>query len=88
MKSEENVHISIAPNPTQGTVTISGFEATTTSFDLVISDLMGREIFRSNPTLESGRCTLDVKALSLSKGIYQIRLTSEEETSTHKLMVE
>ena len=77
----------VTPNPATGKIQISWTFTDATAIQLTLLDLMSREISArviSNPA-SNGSEFLDIS--SLPSGLYILRITSQETTSNHQLLI-
>ncbi len=71
--------VTVSPNPTTGNVMI---DANAADGEVVVFDLFGRQVMAA--TLMEGRVELDLRVVA--KGVYVVRIASDEGTTTIKLV--
>lgn len=80
--------LSIAPNPTNGQVTIGFAQPTAESGLLAITDAQGRTVWQQRtPAVAHGRMELDARALGLGAGVYVVRLNNSGGQRMARLVV-
>lgn len=80
--------LTIAPNPASGTFTIAHPVLAHGAHTLELLDMRGAMVWaRSSVTAGPGRLQLDSHALGLKAGVYMVRLTSDLEQATGRLVV-
>lgn len=78
-------NMKIAPNPAKESFSIYINAATTKNVEAVLYTILGRK--KAQIKLNPGNNTLSAKGLSLSTGIYLIKVTSGDLSTTQKLIV-
>jgi len=71
--------VAIYPNPTTGLLTITGIDG---QFDVTVTNVQGQQILRS---AVAGQATLDLS--NQPKGIYFVRLTSDNSSRIEKVVI-
>jgi hypothetical protein len=80
--------ITLRPNPAKDQITFSSFFGAEEDFDMLMTDVTGKLVYRSVAQMADGSFQLNLKSLGLPKGLYYIHLSSEFENSTHKLILD
>ena len=80
--------ITMRPNPAMDQITFSSFSGAEDDFELLMTDVTGKQVYRGVEQMSDGNFQLNLKSLGLPKGLYYIRLRSDSENSTHKLILE
>jgi Secretion system C-terminal sorting domain/Bacterial Ig-like domain len=81
---EQNSEISVFPNPTTGTFTINNLKASERPLSVEIIDITGK-VVNSQPVTQNSQLEFDLSAYP--KGIYIIRINSEDKVFTSKLIL-
>jgi hypothetical protein len=76
-------NIQIYPNPASENIMIQS-QFLTSESSVVICNLKGQQVFSEKKTPENGKINLDVS--EISSGVYLVKLTSEGNTITRKLL--
>jgi hypothetical protein len=76
------------PNPAMDQITFSSFSGAEDDFELLMTDVTGKQVYRGVEQMSDGNFQLNLNSLGLPKGLYYIRLRSDSENSTHKLILE
>ncbi|MCH3923627.1 MAG: choice-of-anchor J domain-containing protein [Bacteroidales bacterium] len=81
---ENNVNISIYPNPTtnDATLEVKGLKE---KANVVMIDVQGRVV--SSQVMALGQTTLTIKRNNLASGVYYIRVITDNQTRTEKLII-
>lgn len=66
------------PNPVTDLLTVSADLKIPVTATVTVFGLTGRQVFRSEVTLQSGRNTIEVPATALPAGLYTLRITAAE----------
>lgn len=82
---KDGLTFSIIPNPTQGRFTIMIPNQGTERFEAYIYDILGRK--KAKLELSSGSNTLQAQELSLTQGIYLVKIKVNEEQAVLKKLV-
>lgn len=80
--------VSIAPNPSNGLVSLSISAHVAKQVDLRILDATGRLIVQENLGLISGDYRKNMDLSGFAKGMYILQLISEKGSGTHRLIIE
>ena len=75
--------LSLFPNPTSGNITIQSTQLTS-EVSFVIYDIQGKMLFSQKIAPQDGSFVLDIS--SLEKGVYFVKISSEEKTAIRKLI--
>jgi hypothetical protein len=84
VNGNNNLSLTLYPNPTAGDATLS-VEGLTENAQVVITDVQGRVINSQN--MVAGQKNLTIKRGNLVSGVYYIRLITNKETRSEKLIV-
>jgi hypothetical protein len=79
--------LSVYPNPTNGNITISMTLAQQQSVSITISDIIGKEVFRSNEGIISGTFSRQFDLGKLGSGTYFLKLIHNGTTEMRKIVV-
>lgn len=86
--SEKPTTISIAPNPTQNSATLSLELAQKENVQVAIIDMTGKKVADVfNGALEEGAQKININAINLSSGLYQVQVMIGNKITSHKLSV-
>ena len=80
--------LSVFPNPTQGSVTIGWNGQKAGNATVVITDVVGREVFKTNMEISSVAGQQQVDLSALNNGIYLITIKSPSISYSNKLLIE
>ncbi|NMH27022.1 T9SS type A sorting domain-containing protein [Flavobacterium silvaticum] len=80
--SNQSGHILMYPNPAKGKVFFSGISADS---HITVTDLSGKQLLQQNPEINGNIGTVDISGLSA--GIYVMKLTSANQSTTQKLVI-
>ncbi len=85
---KSQIKFSAYPNPTSNKLTIQ-FQLTSKSqVQIVLTDIFGKEISTlQNNLLNEGEQRIEFDVKSLTKGIYFIRLSSDQQVFSHKILI-
>jgi len=78
--------IRIYPNPSNGVFNLT-IEKVNSDLDLIVYDLQGQKVYTDRILSGTGIITKEINLGSLSKGIYYLRLTSENVTRVEKIVI-
>ena len=81
-------HISLYPNPVTNELNI---EINNTSNDIMqftVSDIIGKELYRSNKTVTKGISQHQITTSNLTDGLYLLNIKSEEGLKSYKFTVQ
>ena len=75
---------SLFPNPNNGSFTLSGTLAAVTNDDvyIVVTDMLGREVYNGKTTPQNGKVSAEVSLGDLPGGAYLLRINSDRATET------
>jgi len=76
MLDEEN-QVMIYPNPAKESVNLNIQQSIAGNIQIVLSDLSGKEISRSQHLVEAGNTVIPMNISSLASGVYMIQLSSD-----------
>jgi hypothetical protein len=83
-----NFEYILAPNPTSGEFYLMIEANIAETFQLTITDLAGRNMYRKNINVVNGFNNLKINDLELASGIYFVNLNYKNEKITRKLIIE
>ena len=75
--------LALFPNPTSGNITIQSTQLTS-EVSFLIYDIQGKMLFSQKIAPQNGSFVLDIS--SLEKGVYFVKISSEEKTAIRKLI--
>jgi hypothetical protein len=78
----------VYPNPSNGQFTIQFNGSHSENVKIVISNLLGQIVTQKEYQLMDGKQILSLNIPSLKKGVYLLKVHSEEGVSTHKIIIE
>lgn len=84
-KQISNNKMSIAPNPAANQIRITIEGISTSLAEVQIYDLAGKEVFSTNKTLTNGQLELELDNFQI--GLYLVRIATEEQIFTQKLII-
>jgi hypothetical protein len=76
MLDEEN-QVMIYPNPAKESVNLNIQQSIAGNIQIILSDLSGKEISRSQHLVEAGNTVIPMNISSLASGVYMIQLSSD-----------
>ncbi len=79
--------ISLFPNPNKGTFKVLINNLKTNNGDLIIVDMIGREVYKTNYKLKSNNDVIEINGLNLAPGTYNVILNSNNTTISRKSLV-
>ncbi len=79
--------LNIFPNPAENTVYIDIADKSPLSFQITITDLVGKKAFEKEILLGSGNKSIPLDVSFLQNGIYMLRIADKENTFTKKLII-
>ncbi|MEI6899679.1 MAG: T9SS type A sorting domain-containing protein, partial [Bacteroidota bacterium] len=86
-KSSGDLGVKIYPNPSSGIFTLQ-INKTSQPIGLSMVDLQGKEVFKDFVEAHQSGIIRMINLKELSKGIYYLRLTSNETTQVEKVVIE
>ncbi len=87
IKTDENINISVYPNPIQDKSVVSFFIEEPTSVIFQIVDPLGRVVYTEQSKRESGVQNILLDSKNLSNGIYYIKLDIKGKNYTKKVVI-
>jgi aminopeptidase YwaD len=79
--------LAVYPNPAKNIIYIQLLDIQKISFQLTITDLVGRTVLKQDILLDSGNKTVPVDVSPLRDGIYMLRMSDRENVFTKKLVI-
>lgn len=79
--------LAVYPNPAVNTIYIQLLDKQKISFQLTITDLVGKTVLKQDIRLDSGNKTVPVDVSFLRDGIYILRMSDQENVFTKKLVI-
>lgn len=80
--------ISIFPNPTNGTTTLSLNVTASTKISVTLTDMLGKTIRTiANENIKAGKNSFEIATDNLSAGVYMVKITTENGTITERISV-
>jgi endonuclease I len=83
-----NFEYILAPNPTSGEFYLMIEANVSETFQLTITDLAGRNMYRKNINVANGFNNLKINDIELASGVYFVNLNYKNEKITRKLIIE
>jgi hypothetical protein len=83
-----NFEYILAPNPTSGEFYLMIEANVAETFQLTITDLAGRSMYRKNINVANGFNNLKINDIDLASGVYFVNLSYKNEKITRKLIIE
>jgi type IX secretion system substrate protein/SprB-like repeat protein len=80
--------LSIFPNPNTGRFEISLNLIAVQHFNIGVYNISGQNVYSENKTITAGKYSESFDFSGLAKGIYVLRMTSEQFTSNRKIVIE
>lgn len=87
ISSDEKSSVSVFPNPSHGNLTITLESDNDQSTTINIVDLTGRNVMQLVKDVTDGTNTIDVDLHGLSDGIYFVKVNTNGDLSSHKIIV-
>jgi len=85
---EQDFHLNIFPNPARDHVNVSYSLAGSTAVDIELYDVLGNEVMKiENDFKTSGDYQTQVNVAGLSSGIYLLKLGTENQVSTKRILI-
>jgi len=81
-------NVSVYPNPTIGSFTITILNANFAEMVISIVDIQGKDVYTSSDKNVSGTFTKEINFSELSKGVYYIRVSTDANVIVKKLIVQ
>ncbi len=78
--------ILMAPNPTQGQVNITLELYKNTDIDIIVTDVLGKQVQTQMNHLSQGRQNIEIDLSDLPQGIYLVSLRSNNEVFSNKIL--
>jgi hypothetical protein len=87
-ENENELNVSVQPNPFSGNATLYFSQNTEQKIRITLTDMLGKEILIANLIYSSGKHSIAINTdeLQLSKGIYSLKLSTENNSSTIMLI--
>lgn len=79
--------LSVFPNPAENTIYLQLLEKQNISFELSITDLVGKTVMNQDIRMDSGNKTVTVDVSPLREGIYMLRMSDRDNVYTKKLII-
>ena len=86
MHEKNDLGLKIYPNPSFGIFNLA-IEKGSSDIDISVFDLQGQKVFADKVLSFDGSITREINLGGLSKGIYYLRLTSDNVTQVEKLVI-
>lgn len=86
--SDENATLNVFPNPAQDRMTVTFQSSNTNNFQMQLNDLTGRLIMSTFRPAVEGSNSVEIDVSSFAKGFYLLSLTTADENSLLRLVVE
>lgn len=86
---DENIFLSnltLAPNPSSGSINLSFNQSQIQTTSIEIVDVLGRTVYTENLQKFTGSYSKKLDLTGFNKGIYFVRITSENGSETHKII--
>ena len=80
-----NNYVNIYPNPVKNNLFIEKQNGSITNTNIVITDVSGKVVYHNNSTLST---TLNIETNTWSRGVYFVKVNSNEGSSTIKIVKE
>jgi hypothetical protein len=80
--------ISVFPNPTNGDLNIKWSNLETGSATIALTDVVGREVYKSQLNINSASGQSEINLSELKSGIYLISIKSDNVYYSGKLMIQ
>ncbi|MCF8429238.1 MAG: T9SS type A sorting domain-containing protein, partial [Bacteroidia bacterium] len=74
--NKNNADIIMYPNPNKGTFKVQVNNLGADNGDLIIVDMIGREVFKSNYSVKSNHDIIEVNGLNIAPGTYHLILSN------------
>lgn len=78
-------HITVAPNPTNGTITITALGIAPGIYQVALYDLLGQQLQRSSMRITGNNATLPINLASYPDGIYWVRISTGQGDQVFKV---
>jgi PKD repeat protein len=78
--NKKNAEINMFPNPNKGTFKVKVNNISAANGDLIIVDMIGREIYKLNFAVKSNNDIIEVNGLNIAPGTYHLVLNTNEAT--------
>jgi hypothetical protein len=87
-ESENDLNISVQPNPFNENATLVFTIQTEQKIRITLTDMLGKEILLSNSIFSTGNHSIELNSdiLQLSKGMYTLKISTEENSATLRLI--
>jgi hypothetical protein len=79
--------LNVYPNPAENTIYLQLLDKQKISFNISITDLVGKTVLNKEIRLDSGNKTVSVDVSALQEGIYMLRMSDQESVYTKKLVI-
>ena len=80
--------IFVAPNPTSNNAYVIVKDANNTTANVVVTDIAGRVTYTTSQVLSGSEARIEIPQSAISvKGIYRVKTSTGNQTSTQKLVV-
>ncbi|MCX6247279.1 MAG: T9SS type A sorting domain-containing protein [Bacteroidetes bacterium] len=80
--------VALSPNPSNGNVTLVISGVRNTEARISISDLTGKEIFKESATSSTNSMTREINLTGNPKGIYFVKVSTDQQSLTRKLVLQ
>ena len=86
---ENNAELALYPNPVTNTATLVYHLDATTAIEIKLVDVLGKEmlLFNSNQSAGKHELTINAQSLNLAAGVYFVRMRTEKELKTLKVII-
>jgi photosystem II stability/assembly factor-like uncharacterized protein len=82
-----NGKLAVYPNPAENTIYLQLLDKQKLTFELSITDLVGKTVLKQDIRLDSGNKTIPVDVSPLREGIYMLRMSDQQNVFTKKLVI-
>lgn len=80
-------YLFVAPNPNNGTFAINYITSQNQIITVKLIDVLGREVYTQNSSVNNGFNAIDITTKDLNKGIYLVELNSENGKKTERIVI-
>mgnify|MGYP000982236515 CR=1 FL=1 len=87
MGPQQAFNVTIVPNPNQGEFTMEFTTDNSNNYDIELVNSVGQVLYTKRLEDFSGEFNYDVDLSSESAGVYFLKISSEEDSSVHRVIV-